>query len=86
MTKVTKRQGGSYVVDGNKTKKVEGTVEPEVSAPRDKDGNRLDETNQGGNVARNSGAALSAVHGVENNTGTRTENPTPPSNKKGDKK
>ncbi|MBL4801954.1 MAG: hypothetical protein JKY45_08670 [Emcibacter sp.] len=42
MTQVIKRQGGSYVVDGNKTKKVEGTKEPKTSAPRDKDGNRLD--------------------------------------------
>jgi len=69
--------GGSYVVEKGKTRKVEGTVEPEISAPRDAQGVRLDrqrpeKTSQGGNVAQNNGAALSAVHGVgEDNTGTK---------------
>lgn len=47
MTKVTKNapnknMGGSYVVENGKAKKIEGTVEPKVSAPRDKTGERLD--------------------------------------------
>jgi len=42
MTRINKSHGGSYVVEKGKTRKVEGTVEPEISAPRDKHGNRLD--------------------------------------------
>lgn len=73
MTKTIKRRGGSYVADNGKIKKVEGTQEPDVAAPRDGKGKRLDRLPeaegqkpslpnnipQGGNVARNSEAALS---------------------------
>ncbi len=78
MTRINKNHGGSYVVENGKTKKVEGTQEPKVAAPRDSKGKRLDgiaETENQKPPSPNSGAALSAVHGVGGaNTGTKTKN------------
>ncbi|WP_339863187.1 hypothetical protein [Paremcibacter congregatus] len=42
MTKVSKKQGGSFVVENGRHKKIEGTQETAVPAPRDSAGQRMD--------------------------------------------